>query len=540
MAIFTVTSNAVENVDIFVDVDFKAGMALMRDDNGRVVKADNSLIFQKTLSQKIGKFLGFATSDHSSSANTIIVPDVIGSSYIDNSYNFIRTENNEVLTTKRALNDNLNESLNKPYNPSENMVISRRGLAVYNQPNNIFITDQFARVLHGDYGLDYTTQIDFNSGDLLTFGSGVNAGKLVKVNVNSIAQEILIVGVVEKFISSTNLLHFRQVFYSHPFSNDSAVMVLDAGNPYSFPNDLSYGTVCGTSLPGSTFTITAPNNGIFDKILFASYGTPTGTCGNFGIGGCHASNTVTKLAPLLLGQNTLTLTFGQQDGLFGDPCMGVNKFLYVWARYYYKTNANLTKIEDLTTFNNDGTLINGVYYDSEGNGSLVFDGTNDYINVPITNFTLTNASFTAMCWVYLTLPISGTFFHLGNNGDGITMGVGLSDTQIPGTKVIVLYPLQRWVNNSYDLGTYLNGWNFVAMSVDSSKYPTIYLNNNAGIYVALNDAKTPTLNTMTIGKELSNIRHLTGKLTDVRLYNRALSASEISAYYNATKSRYGL
>jgi hypothetical protein len=145
-----------------------------------------------------------------------------------------------------------------------------------------------------------------------------------------------------------------------------------------------------------------------------------------------------------------------------------------------------------------------------------------------------------MCWVYLTLPISGTFFHLGNNGDGITMGVGLSDTQIPGTKVIVLYPLQRWVNNSYDLGTYLNGWNFVAMSVDSSKYPTIYLNNNAGIYVALNDAKTPTLNTMTIGKELSNIRHLTGKLTDVRLYNRALSASEISAYYNATKSRYGL
>jgi hypothetical protein len=420
------------------------------------------------------------------------------------------------------------------------MVISRRGLAVYNQPNNIFITDQFARVLHGDYGLDYTTQIDFNSGDLLTFGSGVNAGKLVKVNVNSIAQEILIVGVVEKFITSTNLLHFRQVFYSHPFSNDSAVMVLDAGNPYSFPNDLSYGTVCGTSLPGSTFTITAPNNGIFDKILFASYGTPTGTCGNFGIGGCHASNTVTKLAPLLLGQNTLTLTFGQQDGLFGDPCMGVNKFLYVWARYYYKTNANLTKIEDLTTFNNDGTLINGVYYDSEGNGSLVFDGTNDYINVPITNFTLTNASFTAMCWVYLTLPISGTFFHLGNNGDGITMGVGLSDTQIPGTKVIVLYPLQRWVNNSYDLGTYLNGWNFVAMSVDSSKYPTIYLNNNAGIYVALNDAKTPTLNTMTIGKELSNIRHLTGKLTDVRLYNRALSASEISAYYNATKSRYGL
>lgn len=540
MAIFTVTSNAVENVDIFVDVDFKAGMALMRDDNGRVVKADNSLIFQKTLSQKIGKFLGFATSDHSSAANTIIVPDVIGSSYIDNSYNFIRTENNEVLTTKRALNDNLNESLNKPYNPSENMVISRRGLAVYNQPNNIFITDQFARVLHGDYGLDYTTQIDFNSGDLLTFGSGVNAGKLVKVNVNSIAQEILIVGVVEKFISSTNLLHFRQVFYSHPFSNDSAVMVLDAGNPYSFPNDLSYGTVCGTSLPANTFTITAPNNGIFDKILFASYGSPTGTCENFGIGGCHASNTVTKLAPLLLGQNTLTMSYGQQDGLFGDPCMGVNKFLYVWARYYYKTNANLTKIEDLTNFNNDGTLINGVYYDSEGNGSLVFDGTNDYITVPITNYTLNLASVTVFCWVNLTLPALGTFFHLGGAGNGITLGVGLSNTQELGTKVIVLYPEVRWLNNAYNLGTYSNGWNFVAISFNSSSSPTVYLNNNPGVITIANDFRPVNSNTVTIGRELSNIRHMTGKISDIRMYSRVLSATEISAYYNATKSRYGL
>ena len=542
MAIFTVTSNAVENVDIFVDVDFKAGMALMRDDNGKVVKADNSLIFQKTLSQKIGKFLGFATSDHSSAANTIIVPDVIGSSYIDNSYNFIRTENNEVLTTKRALNDNLNESLNKPYNPSENMVISRRGLAVYNQPNNIFITDQFARVLHGDYGLDYTTQIDFNSGDLLTFGSGVNAGKLVKVNVNSIAQEILIVGVVEKFISSTNLLHFRQVFYSHPFSNDSAVMVLDAGNPYSFPNDLSYGTVCGTSLPGSTFTITAPNNGIFDKILFASYGTPTGTCGNFGIGGCHASNTVTKLAPLLLGQNTLTMSFGTQDGLFGDPCMGVNKFLYVWARYYYKTNANLTKIEDLTTFNNDGTLINGVYYDSEGNGSLVFDGVSDYISVPITNYTLNLASVTVFCWVNLALPAKGTLFHLGPFNSGITVGVGVIDNMTLGTKVTLLYSGIVYVSSSYNFGTYLNGWNFVAISFDSSKYPTVYLNNNAGVYVSVNNFTSPYSNIVTIGKELdgTGIRYLTGKMADIRVYNRALSASEISAYYNLTKSRYGL
>jgi hypothetical protein len=104
----------------------------------------------------------------------------------------------------------------------------------------------------------------------------------------------------------------------------------------------------------------------------------------------------------------------------------------------------------------------------------------------------------------------------------------------------VLYPLQRWVNYTYNLGTYSNGWNFVAISVDSAKFTTVYLNNNPGTYVALNDARTPTLNTMTIGTELSGFRYITGKLTDVRLYNRPLTATEIAAYYNNTKSRYGL
>ena len=544
MAIFTVTSNAVENVDIFVDVDFKAGMALMRYDNGKVVKADNSLIFQKTLSQKIGKFLGFATSDHSSAANTIIVPDVIGSSYIDNSYNFIRTENNEVLTTKRALNDNLNESLNKPYNPSENMVISRRGLAVYNQPNNIFITDQFARVLHGDYGLDYTTQIDFNSGDLLTFGSGVNAGKLVKVNVNSIAQEILIVGVVEKFISSTNLLHFRQVFYSHPFSNDSAVMVLDAGNPYSFPNDLSYGTVCGTSLPANTFTITAPNNGIFDKILFASYGTPTGTCENFGIGGCHASNTVTKLAPLLLGQNTLTMSYGTQDGLFGDPCMGVNKFLYVWARYYYKTNANLTKIEDLTTFNNDGTLINGVYYDSEGNGSLVFDGTNDYVTMPMTSL-LNSSSITWSVW-YKSSSDTPQALLGKNSTSAFLLTVGPATSTIVNELITVvgednINRVGYVTTNRNEL--FDNRWHHIVLTAKPSVY-NIYLDGvDLPLYVGAGSNNGNVTNAATsfmIGTFYAPGLYVNGKMADIRVYNRALSASEISAYYNLTKSRYGL
>jgi hypothetical protein len=36
------------------------------------------------------------------------------------------------------------------------------------------------------------------------------------------------------------------------------------------------------------------------------------------------------------------------------------------------------------------------------------------------------------------------------------------------------------------------------------------------------------------------VRYLTGKISYLRKYSRVLSASEILAYYNATKGRYGL
>ena len=279
MAIFTVTSNAVENVDIMISTSFKAGMALMRDDNGRGVPADSQLLVFKTLEQKAGKFLGFATSDHSAYSNTIIIPDVIGSSYIDNSYNYIRTENNEVAVSKRGLVDNLNEGTPNLYNPSDQNVISRRGLTVYNQPNNIFITDQFKAVLHGDYGLDGLDIVALNPGDLLTFGGGVNAGKLVKVNVNSFGPELYIVGIVEKYVSSTNLLHFRQASFSLNFGN-STLINYDAANILSYPRSGStWFNLASTSYNMTLFngpTYSSANGGVMVFDGADDYATSSG------------------------------------------------------------------------------------------------------------------------------------------------------------------------------------------------------------------------------------------------------------------------
>jgi hypothetical protein len=60
--------------------------------------------------------------------------------------------------------------------------------------------------------------------------------------------------------------------------------------------------------------------------------------------------------------------------------------------------------------------------------------------------------------------------------------------------------------------------------------------------VTNNSFLSPNINIATMGKEIETTyhRYLTGKITDFRMYSRTLSASEILAYYNASKSRYGL
>ena len=434
MAIFTVTSNAVENVDIFISSSFKAGMALMRDDNGRGVAADSQLLISKTIEQKFGKFLGFATSDHTSIANTIIIPDVIGSSYIDSSYNFIRTENNEIAVSKRAVNDYLNEGVNSLFNPSDSSVISKRGMAVYNQPNNIFITDQFKAVLHGDYGLDGLDTVALNPGDLLTFGGGINAGKLVKVNVNSFGPDILVVGIVEKYVASTNLLHFRQVNYS-----------------------LSFGTASSTILA-------------LDASLTASY-----------------------------------------------PGSGTTWF-------------------DLSGNARNFTLTNGPVYSSSNSGLISFDGSDDYA---VTNYTITSNPITVLVWYNSrsfssASVVDGLISNYENGAPGFDirkLGTGLQISCAIGAGFVDLN-ITNTVND--------NTWYNIAFTYDGNTLIT-YTNGSSvasGVFAGtrLNGTK------IAIATSAYDVfsRTLSCFVSEVRILNRALTPTELTTYYNTTRSRYGL
>lgn len=78
-------------------------------------------------------------------------------------------------------------------------------------------------------------------------------------------------------------------------------------------------------------SLQAPEGSVFTDILFLSYGTPTGSTGNYEINqGCHATLSEQQINSLL-GSNTLVI--GANNSVFGDPCGGVGKWLSVVAEY---------------------------------------------------------------------------------------------------------------------------------------------------------------------------------------------------------------
>lgn len=89
--------------------------------------------------------------------------------------------------------------------------------------------------------------------------------------------------------------------------------------------------VCGTANEGGTVTLTAPAGNVFISIVFASYGTPNGSCGSFTVGACHAANSQSIVEGVFLGQNSASIN--ATNTVFGDPCSGTAKRLYIEATY---------------------------------------------------------------------------------------------------------------------------------------------------------------------------------------------------------------
>ena len=85
--------------------------------------------------------------------------------------------------------------------------------------------------------------------------------------------------------------------------------------------------VCGTAAEDASATLTCPQGQIIDSVVFASYGTPTGTCGSFATGSCDSTSSKTMVESLCVGRSSCSVP--ASNGAFGDPCNKTTKHLNI-------------------------------------------------------------------------------------------------------------------------------------------------------------------------------------------------------------------
>jgi hypothetical protein len=191
---------------------------------------------------------------------------------------------------------------------------------------------------------------------------------------------------------------------------------------------------------------------------------------------------------------------------------------------------------DLSGNGNNGTLTNGPTYSGSDGGSIVFDGVNDYINgVHNTQLNITG-DITVECWFRVTNTRSD-WVRVFGKGDSTNRTVGLWYNQ----------PLSRFLYQRYGTSNMgivynatvsLNTWYHI-VGTSSSNNHTLYLNNVVRGTSTTGTTFASSTDPYKVGYGSIHTYHI-GNVSNCRIYNRALTASEIQQNFNATRSRFGI
>jgi hypothetical protein len=189
-----------------------------------------------------------------------------------------------------------------------------------------------------------------------------------------------------------------------------------------------------------------------------------------------------------------------------------------------------------------GTLLNGVGFTSSNNGSFIFDGSNDFINIPGIEI---NTSFTIGMY-FLSLSDNRTNIITGKYAGGTTdFWIGTTNSGGPYKAWFSITDganPQKLETKSYNLTSGV--WYYITAVYNNSTYTaSLYMNGvlqqslTGGLGFS-NPTGNYTIGNYSIGTPFSAF--FQGNLGSHHYYNRALSAQEIKQNYNATKKRYGL
>ena len=179
---------------------------------------------------------------------------------------------------------------------------------------------------------------------------------------------------------------------------------------------------------------------------------------------------------------------------------------------------------------NNGTLVNMTPANAVMGvigQALSFNGTSQSVSIPTFNSTFTYCTMTA--WIKPAALPSG-WNGIVFSRDGLSKLGGLSFNTTNELS-------WNWDNNgwSWASGLYapINQWSLVTLVITPTS-ATIYLGSGGKLISATDPYANPAqvLDNLYIGQDTYGGRFFNGSIDDVRIYNRALSASEVKQLYN--------
>jgi hypothetical protein len=191
----------------------------------------------------------------------------------------------------------------------------------------------------------------------------------------------------------------------------------------------------------------------------------------------------------------------------------------------------------------DCSLLNGPTFNPANGGSIVFDGTDDYGNLSANaENILTTVSGEA--WVKILGPAQVANYHVvfqkeGGYSGGSVYGIRLQESGgITVMQAMIYYSAVSSEFISLNGTTNLNdgNWHHVAFTYDSSYNLRVFVDGEQeNIATGTN---VPFQNSSNIQVALGDSRRFNGALANFRIYNRALSASEVLQNYQAEQYRF--
>ena len=191
---------------------------------------------------------------------------------------------------------------------------------------------------------------------------------------------------------------------------------------------------------------------------------------------------------------------------------------------------------DLSGNGNNGTLVNGVGFDSGNGGSLVFDGVDDYAIVS-NDVTSGINDFAVSVWVYKTETVTNRYiWDFGLNGGILSSGTAIK-------------PGFRYYNATIGTGSVLytsgpphnvNTWYNIVISRISGI--TYFYSNGSLIVSAPDSGNIGSWGTsFNIGRYGGGGLIHQGNISNILVYkNKGLTEAEVEQNFNATRSRYGI